>query len=186
MGYAFIFDLDGVLFKTMEVHFECYKQALAEVNVPIDRDQFFRQAGMTGKEQIQYFATRAGIAIDPDLVYARKRELHARRGNHAEAIECNLGLFRALRAAGIPAAIASGSAKSSWRPLLEEYGLEADALVGPEDVERGKPNPDLFLCAARKLGAPPVNCVVIEDSEAGVEAAQAAGMKVLRFYDNLK
>jgi HAD superfamily hydrolase (TIGR01509 family) len=186
MRYAYIFDLDGVLFDTMGAQFECYAHALAEVNVPVDRDQFLRQAGMTGQEQIRYFAEKAGIIVDPDLVYARKQELYKDLRERASAIECNLGLFRALRSAGIPVAVASGSAKSSWLPLLARYGLEVDAAVGPEDVDRGKPSPDLFLCAAEKLGVSPERCVVIEDSEAGIEAAGAAGMKALRFYNTLR
>jgi HAD superfamily hydrolase (TIGR01509 family) len=52
-------------------------------------------------------------------------------------------------------------------------------------VKRGKPHPDLFLCAAEKLGVPPSHCIVIEDSDAGIDAARAAGMKAMRFYDNV-
>ena len=75
MSYAFIFDVDGVLLSTMEAHFECYKQALQEANVPIDKAQFFRQAGMTGSEQIKYFAQKAGVSVEVEKIYARKREL---------------------------------------------------------------------------------------------------------------
>ena len=82
-------------------------------------------------------------------------------------------------------AIASGSSRKSWVPLLAKFGIQADALVGAEDVKRGKPHPDLFLCAAEKLGVQPANCIVIEDSEAGIDAAKAAGMKVMHFYDNV-
>ena len=184
MEYAYIFDVDGVLIDTMEVHFQCYKQALHEVNVPIDKAQFFRQAGMTGREQIRYFAGKAGLLIDVEQVYQRKRQLFEVYPGNFTVIECNVGLLRVLRASGIPIALASGSSKRSWLGIVKKFGIPADAMVGAEDVQKGKPNPDLFLCAAERLGVPPSECIVIEDSDAGIEAAKAAGMKALRFYNN--
>lgn len=64
MKYAYIFDFDGVLVNTMEAHFACYKQAMEEEDVPIDKKQFYFQAGMTGREQMKYFAKEAGKQID--------------------------------------------------------------------------------------------------------------------------
>jgi len=185
VSFAYIFDVDGVLLRTMEAHFQCYKQALAEAGVPIDKAQFYFQAGMTGQEQIKYFADKAGVKVDVDRIYARKRELFRDHTDAAEVIECNARLLAALRSAKFPIAAASGSSRRSWVPLLAKFGIEADAMVGAEDVKRGKPHPDLFLCAAEKLGVEARNCIVIEDSDVGVDAAKAAGMKVMRFYDNV-
>jgi HAD superfamily hydrolase (TIGR01509 family) len=103
----------------------------------------------------------------------------------AETIDCNVRLLSVLKSAKFPVAIASGSSRKSWVPLLAKLGIRADVLVGAEDVERGKPHPDLFLCAAERLGVQPSNCIVIEDSDAGIAAAKAAGMKAMRFYDNV-
>jgi HAD superfamily hydrolase (TIGR01509 family) len=183
MKFAYIFDFDGVLVRTMEAHFRCYERALAEVGVPIDRGQFYRQAGMTGQEQIRYFAERAGARVDVDAIYRRKRALWEAGDQAVTAIDCNIALLRALRAAGAPIAIASGSSRGSVLPIMKQHALEVDAVVGAEDVDRGKPHPDLFLCAARRLGRPPADCIVIEDSDVGIEAAQAANMRVMRFYD---
>ncbi len=185
MKHAYIFDVDGVLLRTMEAHFECYEQALKEVHIPIDKAQFYRQAGMTGIEQIRYFAAKAGTPVEPEKVYARKRELFANYIEQVEEIRCNIELLGLLKAAGFPVAVASGSARRSWVPILAKFVVEADALVGAEDVERGKPYPDLYLCAAQKLNVQPACCIVIEDSEAGIEAARSAGMKAMRFYDNV-
>jgi HAD superfamily hydrolase (TIGR01509 family) len=185
MSYAFIFDVDGVLLSTMEAHFECYKQALQEVNVPIDKDQFFRQAGMKGSEQIKFFAQKAGMSVEVEKVYARKRELFESYIGNVDTIKCNVELLRVLKAAKFPVAMASGSARKSWVPIVSRFSIQADALVGAEDVKRGKPYPDLYLCAAEKLGVPSSHCIVIEDSEAGIDAARAAGMKAMRFYDNV-
>ena len=185
-AFAYIFDFDGVLVRTMAAHFVCYQQALAEVGVPIDRAQFYSQAGMTGREQIQYFADRAGVKVDASAVYNRKREIWAASDPTPliEAIPCNVRLLRMLRQAGVPVAIASGSSRSSILPVMQRHAIEADAVVGAEDVARGKPNPDLFLRAAERLGVAPANCIVIEDSDAGIAAAKAAGMNALRYCDH--
>ena len=182
--YAYIFDFDGVLFYTMEGHFQCYRQALQEYGVPIDREQFYRQAGMKGVEQIAYFAGAAGVSVDPGEVYRRKGEIQKSRDPVVEPIRSNLNLLQMLQKNGNPVAIASGSSKPSIFPVLRRYNMNIDVVVTSEDVERGKPYPDLFLEAGRRLQAAPERCIVIEDSDAGVEAGQAAGMAVLRYYDN--
>jgi HAD superfamily hydrolase (TIGR01509 family) len=180
---AWIFDFDGVLVNTMEVHFECYGRALAEVGVPIERKRFFFQAGMTGREQIAWFARAAGKQIDVEAVYRRKVEIARDHTGSATPIPMNIELLRLLRAAGHPAAIASGSSRPSILPVMAQFGIEVDAVVTSEDVTRGKPHPDLFLAAAEKLGARPQDCVVVEDSDVGVECARNAGMRCFRFFD---
>jgi HAD superfamily hydrolase (TIGR01509 family) len=181
--HHYIFDFDGVLVDTMEAHFSCYKKALEEAGVPIDKAQFYRQAGMKGVEQIAYFAEKAGVQVDPEKVYARKREIWNGERPKSTKIECNIELLNVLRKAGHRVAIASGSSRPSILPVVSEFSIEVDAIVTSEDVERGKPFPDLFLCAARKLGVPPESCIVVEDSDVGIEAALAAGMKALRFFE---
>jgi HAD superfamily hydrolase (TIGR01549 family) len=186
MGRGYIFDFDGVLVNTMGAHFSAYRQALAEAGVPIDKEQFYRQAGMTGREQIRYFAEKANVTIDVSRVYERTREIRRDQPQPTEAIACNVELLRLLRSARVPVAIASGSSRASILPIMREHGIEADAIVTAEDIQRGKPFPDLFLRAAEALGVAPADCVVIEDSEVGIEAARAAGMQALRFYDKAK
>ncbi len=183
-GWAYIFDFDGVLMNTMAEHFACYRDALAEFGIPIDRDQFYHQAGMTGREQIAYFASAAGVEVDPADVYRRKKEISAARPVNGEPIGINLDLLRVLRANGVPCAIASGSSRDSILPLLEKHQIAIDAVVTSEDVACGKPNPDLFLAAAAALDVAPERCLVVEDSEVGVQAAVAAGMKIFRFTDS--
>ena len=186
MEYGYIFDFDGVLVRTMEAHFQCYKQALAEVGVPIDKKQFFFLAGMTGREHIKYFADKAGVKVDVDAVYQKKRQIWDAGGapSAITAIECNLKWLRMLRANGVRVAIASGSSRPSILPAMNLHHIEVDAIVSAEDVSVGKPDPELFLRAAEWLGIKPENCIVVEDSDVGIASAKAAGMKSLRFYDN--
>jgi len=181
--FAWIFDFDGVLVNTMEAHFACYTRACAEVGVPIEKRQFFSQAGMTGREQIAFFATRAGKAIDVEAVYRRKGALFLGHLEEVPAIPAGVELLATVRAAGSPTAIASGSSRPSMLPVIARLGLACDAVVTSEDVSRGKPNPDLFLKAAEALKVPAGRCIVVEDSDAGIEAAHRAGMASLRFRD---
>jgi HAD superfamily hydrolase (TIGR01509 family) len=183
---AYIFDFDGVLVDTMPAHFASYRQALAEVGVPLDRERFYYQAGMTGREQIRYFCRQAGVTADADRIYARKNELAPLHAHLVTTIPRNLELLKILRAAGVRTAIASGSSRPSILPVMARFGIEVDAVASSEDVERGKPHPDLFLCAAGKLGVAPEHCTVVEDSEVGIQAAQAAGMHALRYFGQTK
>jgi HAD superfamily hydrolase (TIGR01509 family) len=186
MKYGYIFDFDGILVNTMELHFESYKSALEEANIPIVKKQFFSQAGMTGREQIKYFADRAGIRVDVEAVYKRKTEIAKGNTDRATSIECNIELLKILKKKNVKIAIATGSSRPSILPIMKRFDIQVDAIATSEDVERGKPHPDLFLCAAEALGIPPENCIVLEDSDVGIEAAKNAGMKALRFYNNQK
>lgn len=184
MQFAFIFDFDGVLVNTMPLHFEAYRGALEKVGVPVDRTEFYDLAGMTGREHIRHFAKKAGVVVDIEAVYEHKNQLQAQLLHKAQPIEVNLELLRILRAAGVKVAIASGSSSRSVRASMQSFNIDADAVVTANDVTRGKPHPDLFLLSASRLGVLPQNCVVVEDSPVGVEAAKAAGMRVFHFTDN--
>jgi len=182
MSYGYIFDFDGVLVNTMELHYEAYSKACREAGVHIDKKQFFNQAGMTGREQIKYFADKDGIEVDIERVYRRKSELGKDWTDRATDIKCNIELLNLLRDNGVRVAIATGSTRKSILPIMKKFAIEVDAIATSEDVERGKPYPDLFLCAAEKLGIPPENCIVVEDSDVGIEAAKNAGMHALRYF----
>lgn len=181
MNTAFIFDFDGVLVDTMPAHFMCYQMACAEVGVEIEREQFYRQAGMTGIQQINYFASKSGKQVDARAVYERKRELYSDYVDLVTPIEGNCLLIKSLHRAKVRIAIASGSSKASMLPLTDKFGIPFDAMVGGDDVARGKPDPELFVRAAEALGAKPAECTVFEDSDVGVEAAARAGMAVFRY-----
>jgi HAD superfamily hydrolase (TIGR01509 family) len=182
-GFAYIFDFDGVLVNTMELHFEAYARACREFGISVEKRRFFDQAGMTGREQIRFFAERSGVDVEVEDVYRRKNELAADWTDRATDIRCNIALLNVLRSTGVKVAIATGSTRRSILPIMEKFDIEVDAVVTSEDVERGKPNPDLFLEAAAQLGASPERCVVVEDSDTGIEAAHKAGMHAFRFYD---
>ena len=181
--YAYIFDFDGVLVNSMPAHFASYGEALSEVGVPLIKETFYSNAGMKGTEQIKLFADLAGVKIDVEKVYARKKELWDKHTELIVPIPCNIELLKRLRAAGFSTAIATGSTPGTILPIMKEYGIEVDVVVTAEDVERGKPHPDLFLRSAGELGYEPRQCIVVEDSDVGIEAAEAAGMHAMRFFE---
>jgi HAD superfamily hydrolase (TIGR01509 family) len=186
MEFGYIFDFDGVLVNTMELHYKAYSQACREFGIQVDKRRFFEQAGMTGREQITHFAMKSGVEVDVEAVYRRKNALATDWTDRATDISCNIELLKTLRQRGVKAAVATGSTRKSILPIMAKFSIEVDAIVTSEDVGRGKPNPDLFLCAAERLGLRPEQCIVIEDSDVGIEAARNASMHALRFYDRDK
>jgi HAD superfamily hydrolase (TIGR01509 family) len=92
-----------------------------------------------------------------------------------------LALIESLRESGIKTALASSSPKHLVDLVMDKFGIAGlfDLILSGDEVERGKPAPDIYLGAAKKLGVTPENCVVVEDAPSGVAAAKAAGMRCL-------
>jgi HAD superfamily hydrolase (TIGR01509 family) len=182
MEYGFIFDYDGVLMDSMEVHYRANVIALGEINVPMDKNKYFSQAGMTGVEQVESFCEEAGVTADYEAVYKRKKEIFSTMIHEVTRIERNLEFYNTLISSGAKVAVATGCSRETLETTSEHLDIFVPVSVCGGEVERGKPNPDLFLEAARLLGLAPSKCTVIEDSDAGAEAAAAAGMACLRYY----
>jgi len=186
MEYGFIFDYDGILINSMEVHYKANVMVLSEIDVPMDKQRYFNQAGMTGTEQIKTFCDAAGVTADYEALYKRKKEIFQTMLHEVSRIDRNIEFYNTLIANGVKVAIATGCSRETLETTSEFIDILVPVSVCAEDVKRGKPNPDLFLEAARRLGLEPSKCTVIEDSDAGVEAAAAAGMACLRFYDRVQ
>jgi HAD superfamily hydrolase (TIGR01509 family) len=183
MEYAYIFDFDGVLVDSNEAQFTCCKKTLEEIDVPIDKEEFYRLSGKTGKEMLLHFCKKVKKDVDIVKLHKRKYEFYKEFQNLIRPIDCNIQLFKNLKKQKIPVAIASGSSRPSIMPVAKKYKLIPDAFVSSEDIKRGKPYPDLFLKAAELLGVEPKYCIVIEDSETGIAAASAAGMMSFQFFN---
>ena len=178
---AFIFDLDGTLADTMPVHFGVWQIIARRHGLSFPEERFYRMGGVPTPKIAAILIAEAQLALDPVAVAAEK-ERHYLEGLASGAL-CVLPIApvieiaRARRREG-PMAIASGSSRRLVTLTLAALGI-ADwfgAVVAAEDTERHKPEPDVFLEAARRLGVAPTRCTVYEDTDLGLESARRAGM----------
>lgn len=183
-NYAgYIFDCDGTLADTMPLHHTAWQNALAENGAAFsfDWDLFTSRAGMTLEQTAIELAAQFGVALDPIAVARAQRRHYAALESSVRPISDVVEFVHSV-ARTHPISVASGSPREAVERTLERIGLRKlfGILVTPEDVLRGKPEPDMFLLAAERMGVPPTRCVVFEDGEMGIEAARRAQMAVVR------
>jgi HAD superfamily hydrolase (TIGR01509 family) len=178
-GIGVIFDNDGVLVDTEQYSIEAYRRAIEEQGVTLDTTDTERNCGLTDADIIRDMRDRYGAQLDLKTFSMRKAQLY-----HEIAAEHKIRLFPGvksfisnLREMRIPYILASSGSRSKIAFNLEQSGLSQyfPMVVSGDDFQRGKPDPEIFLCAAEKLGLAPRDCVVIEDSINGLKAARTAG-----------
>jgi beta-phosphoglucomutase len=189
---AVLWDVDGTLIDSSEYHWLSWRGALDAENFSITREQFAATFGQRNDEILRaYFPayTTEDIARVGDAKEELYRELIRTRG-----IELLPGVGRwldKLRRDGWLQAVASSAPRANLDAIISALSLETyfAAIASAEDVTAGKPDPQVFLVAAAKLGVQPALCVVVEDAPAGTEAARRAGMRsvgVLSSHAELK
>ena len=178
---AVVFDLDGVLLDTEELWNEARRQIVEDQGGRWREDAQRAMMGMSSQEWSRYMHEELGVPDPPERISAEV--VRRLEDLYRERLPLIPGALEAVRrlAARWPLAIAS----SSNRPLIDLF-LELTgtaglfrATVSSEEVDRGKPAPDVYLEAARRLGVDPRRCAAVEDSENGIRSAAAAGMKVI-------
>jgi HAD superfamily hydrolase (TIGR01509 family) len=181
---AYIFDCDGTLAHSMPLHLRAWNSGLELAGAPfrLEKASFMSVAGMALLQTVDHWNHTHRTQIDPEIAIAEKNRFFAANMESITALEPTVEFARALHAAGKPLAVASGGHREDVTKTLRLIGVEAlfPVVVTADDVARAKPAPDLFLAAARRLGVPPENCCVLEDSELGIEAAKACGMGWVR------
>lgn len=184
---GYIFDLDGTLVDSMPVHYRAWRLALRENGAPAHVfrwEEFTAHGGMAAHDIVQELNTTYGLSMPPVRVADEKRAHYARlvAEEALPPIRETVELVHSLRARGIPYAIGTGSALPGALSTLRAAGLQGlfSLIITPDDVEHGKPAPDIFLLAAQRMGVPAADCVVFEDAEPGLAAARAAGMAAVR------
>lgn len=183
--HGVIFDLDGVLTDTAELHFQSWREVTAELGIRFDRAANEALRGLGRMESLRIVLGSRWESTPADLrqiVADRKNDYYLRRVamlSPAELLPGISALLPALRTAGAALAVASSSKNA--RVVLDRLGIAAtfDAIIDGNDAPRSKPDPQVFLAAAAALQLAPVQCVVVEDAEAGVAGARAAGMRVI-------
>ncbi|MGF1531789.1 MAG: HAD family hydrolase [Puniceicoccaceae bacterium] len=178
---AYIFDCDGTLVDSMPLHYEAWQRGLeaAGARTKLKEDLYYSMAGMSIEAVVGRLNDIYDDAIDPVIVKQEKEAFFALGIDKLEPIRPVVAFLRQAASAGVPIAVASGSERQTVERLLQQIGVFEllEVIVTPADVEQGKPAPDMFLLASRRLGVAPERCLVFEDGQSGIEAARAAGMK---------
>lgn len=180
---AAIIDLDGLLVNTEVVSLRIYQDILAPYGYGITREEYAETySGRTEQHNVEFIIERYGLLIVMDEGLRQVADLE--RGYLQKGVDLMPGareLLAWLAERGVEIALASASAPERARSLLSRNGVDRHFghFAYSSECERGKPAPDVFLLAAERCSAEPAECVVFEDSEAGVVAAHAAGMPVV-------
>ena len=183
---AIIFDMDGVLFDTESIYLKVWKNIFRKYGY-IMTEEIYSQVIATGRDNVKrVFLREFGANLPIDKMYLEK-DIALR-----EEIEKNLpikdGVFDILsylKDEGYRIALATSSDRERMNNHLEKANIRGyfEQIICRDEVEKIKPNPDIYLKVAKKLGVSPENCLVIEDSLAGVKAAHSAGMTVFHVVD---
>ena len=184
---AVIFDLDGLLADTEIISLKVYQELLEDFGIPFTEETYSREySGHREEENVQRFLDTYDLPWNFDQTLEKVYELEAQilaKGGNLKKGAKNLLAF--LQREGIPIALATSSVESRARMILDSNGILSlfDHLVFAKDVKRSKPYPDIFLKACSDLNVLPESCLVLEDSEAGIEAASRAGISVICIPD---
>ncbi len=182
---GFIFDLDGVIVSTDSCHYTAWKRLADEEEIYFDREMNHRLRGVSRMESLRIVLEQAKTQYTEDEMLV----LAERKNKYYQAYIKGLGTsdilpgvmeeLEKLKACNIKIAI--GSSSKNTPMILKNLGLEGffDAVADGNDIIRSKPDPEVFVLAAQRLGLECGECVVVEDAEAGIEAALAAGMRAV-------
>ncbi len=182
---ACIFDLDGVIVDTASHHFVAWQNLAEELGVPFSAEDNESLKGVSRVDSLEYILKKGGLVLDP----ATKVQLMDRKNAHylelagktspSDALPGVVALIHELKALGIKVALGSSS-KNAEMILTRLALLDAfDTLVDGNHITLSKPDPEVFLMGAKALGLDPAECLVFEDAQSGIDAANAGGFPVI-------
>lgn len=174
---GYIFDCDGTIADTMPIHFRAWTRAMREFGGEFPEDLFYSWGGKPTDVIVGELNKIYGLSMDVEVTARTKESYYLAAVSEVKPVGPVLDFARRIHGTA-PMAIASGGHHYLVDATLGALGIAGlfDAVVCAEDYVNGKPAPDPFLEAARRLGVPPGECVVFEDSPTGITAAEAAGM----------
>ena len=184
MAKAVVFDFDGVIVDSEPLHYRTFCQTLKPLGIRIGWSRWYEDFAGTGSRKIiAKLFDEYGIKEDVGVWVEKRKALFASYAKQGK-LKPRKGIRKflsKLKTLNIKTAIASGGHTTHIESLLTLMKLDGmfDAIVGGDSVKNGKPDPEIFLLAAKKLGVKPEECIAIEDSQAGCEAAASAGMKLI-------
>lgn len=177
---ALIFDCDGTLVDTPAVYAQAWQEAFAEAGHAMDLDWYHERAGMSEHVLLEAFERLKGVSLDHERAVQTMRRSVLKGMESVTELSTVAAIARQCHGLK-PMAVASGGPEIVVLASLKSTGLLPlfDTVVALDAVGIAKPEPDLFLEAARRLQVSPGDCLVFEDSEQGIEAARRAGMPVI-------
>lgn len=180
---AVLWDMDGTLIDSEEFHWISWRDAMADEGIAITRAQFLSSFGQRNDSIIPRWLGDAATPERIERISGAKEVLYRRlvREKGISALPGAAGWVRQLHEQGWLQAIASAAPRSNIEVVLEALGAahRFQEIVAAEDVSKGKPDPEVYLVAALRLGVAADRCVVVEDAPAGVEGARSAGMRTI-------
>ena len=181
---AILYDMDGLLLDTENFYTDVTQQIVSRYGKNFDWSIKSQMLGRPAFESARTLVRVLELPIQPEDYLSEREALLNQRFQEAEAMPGAIELTQRMKMAGVPQAVATSSTKESYTLKTtkhQNWFADFDAIVTGDhpNVQNGKPAPDIFLVAARKLGVAPNECLVFEDAPAGVEAARAAGMRVV-------
>lgn len=181
--WAVLFDMDGVIVANTDFHVRAWIDFTARHNRPLTLPQYFENInGRTSADAMAYAFGRPVLTDELDRLTEEKETVY--RDLYAPHLQPTPGLIDfldALKAARVRLAVGTSAPEANVVFTLDGLGIRPyfDAIVDASMIQRGKPNPEIYLTAAARVGVPPNRCVVLEDAFAGIEAGVGAGMVVV-------
>ncbi|HPP01843.1 MAG: HAD family phosphatase [Candidatus Omnitrophica bacterium] len=178
MMKAVIFDMDGVLIDSEKIHQQAEIHSLGRLGVQVTPADLKPFAGASRTLFREGLSQRFGHHLDWDAFFAEKDRVLFERMKDVKPVPGVLPLLQELQANGMRLAVATSSQRPVLAFIMEKFNLDGvfDVKLCANDITRSKPDPEIFLLAADRLGIPPEDCAAVEDSINGVRAAKAAGM----------
>lgn len=175
---AYLFDCDGTIADSMPLHHRAWLAAIEPWGGRFPEDLFYAYAGRPTRKIVELLNEAQGLSMPADEVEELKERTYFELMPEVRAVPEVVEHIHAGHGR-IPMAVVSGSPRESVIKTLKTLGLLEyfGEIIGAEDYKNGKPSPDAFLLAAKRLFVEPTGCLVFEDADLGVQAAEAAGMK---------
>lgn len=175
---AYLFDCDGTIADSMPLHYQAWLKAVGEFGGQFPKELFLAWAGIPVPKTVEMLNEKFGLSMPVQEVTTIRERAYLDLMPGVKAVpEVAKVIFDSH--GRIPMAVASGSPRASVIETLSHLGLvdRFEHIIGAEDYTKGKPHPDPYLVAARRLGVEVAHCLVFEDADLGVQSAVAAGMR---------
>jgi HAD superfamily hydrolase (TIGR01509 family) len=185
---AIFFDMDGVLVDARDLHYEALNAALTPFGIPISRDAHLTTFdGLSTRQKLVILSETLGLPTGlHDLIHTLKQQhTHAKISVHCRPVFRHRNMLARLRREGFRLALCSNSIRASVDEMTRCTGIAEffEFMLSNEDVSKGKPAPDIYDEAVRRMGLQPEECLAIEDNANGIASAKSAGIDVLAVAD---